>query len=211
MVAKELSKTSVRMIQYESCFSQKLPPKFPYIIRVHMHGFDKINSYGTLNQNLMSTSFKYVAQQMADIIQGCVFTQTTPPEICFVVLNNKNEDTQPWFNGDMSSIVSTTASLATAHFMSFLSQCGVANFTNIVPLFKARVCALPDMEEVQNYLSWRKIETAPKEIRYVVIRERTEIIVSDDLIKQNENLLNMIQRAYNSYIEKENEGEKNAS
>jgi len=143
-----------RMLQYESCLSVILPPRLPYIIRVGGHCFSSFMS--NLDDPKVSQLFKLTTQKMHENIQGCAVSHHHKDELCFLINNSKNENTQPWCGGDKSKIESLSASMATAFFMHYCQKQFPEAIESRVPIFKSKVFVVPDIQEAYRYLSWRE-------------------------------------------------------
>ena len=144
-------KLSDRMTEYEQVYDQIIVRRIPVIVRIDGKGFSKytkiIKAKKPFDESL-STAMASSALQVADRIEGCVFSYTQSDEASFVILNDQSLESIPWFGNRIQKIASITASMFTAHFNSLMS--------GFMAYFDARVFAVPDLLEAYNYLIWRQ-------------------------------------------------------
>lgn len=88
-------------------------------------------------------------------VQGAQLTYTQSDEISVLLTDFDTITTDMWFDGNIQKIVSVAASLATWSFNRAIA--GIVKFPANGPVvFDARVFAIPDPVEVENYFIWRQ-------------------------------------------------------
>lgn len=89
---------------------------------------------------------------ITDHLTGALFSYVQSDEITVFFTDKWNEKTEYFFNGKIEKILSTSASFATGAFLK--------NSANIegIPVFDARMFVLENMDEVQEYMDWRRLD-----------------------------------------------------
>lgn len=172
-----------RMKKYEYVTRNFLTIRTPVIIRIDgkaFHTFTKglISPYDEILAKAMEETMLYLCEN----IQNCVLGYRQSDEISLLLIDYKTFESQPWFDNNISKIVSITASMATAKFnesfkrlakekieflldeiyikgltseerSSYISA--LENKIKTLALFDSRAFNLPK-EEVANYFHWRQ-------------------------------------------------------
>ncbi len=147
-----------RIKTYENVNRGYLVKKVPVIVRLDGRAFH------TFTRGLekpfckpLIDSFKCAAYITAKEISGCEAVYLQSDEISFLLTDYKELETQPWFDYNLSKILSVSASLFTAYFNRDWEQYFRAEFPNKEPktaTFDARAFNIPK-EDVLNCYLWR--------------------------------------------------------
>ena len=142
-----------RMKEYERASDVKLTRRLPMIIRLDgkaFHSWTKksgcMRPFDHRLIDMMSGLTKYLCEN----IGGSVLGYTQSDEISILVRDDRNLDTESWFDKRVQKIVSISAALATYWF-----NANNAMEHKFPAFFDARAFVLPD-EEVRNYFIWRQ-------------------------------------------------------
>jgi len=150
---------SERQKEYESAYDQTIIKRIPVIIRVDGKNFSKVTRklsrpYCHKMMRTMQETMLYVARDLG----GCVFAYTQSDEISFVLRNDQELDTEPWFGNRTQKLSSVVASMTTYHFNNLVNNsldpprlCGM-------PCFDARTFGVPDFNETINNLYFRQTD-----------------------------------------------------
>jgi tRNA(His) guanylyltransferase len=95
-----------------------------------------------------------VTRKMAATIPGAIAGYTQSDEISIVFSDLAGENSQMWFGGRVDKMLSIGAATVTALFMQALKFDGVGQ----IPVFDARVHTLADVDEVDEYVRWRRFD-----------------------------------------------------
>lgn len=142
------------MKAYEASTGIRLPLKSWTVLRLDgkaFHTFTK-DLAKPFDANLMadmSLTMKYLCAN----VEGAVFGYTQSDEISIIMHDFGGEARQQWFGGKVQKMVSVSASIAGA-FFNAARQSDISKLA----FFDARVFALPNVEEVKNYLLWRQMD-----------------------------------------------------
>lgn len=142
-----------RMKQIESTTNYYLVSKTPVMLRLDGKSFSsltkKMKPYNQDFAECMQATATYLCQN----ISGAKIAYTQSDEITLLILDWKEDNTQPWFGNRIQKIVSVSAALATAAFNKEYGK----RFpdSNQTPVFDARVWNIP-AEEVINAFIWRQ-------------------------------------------------------
>lgn len=149
-----------RMKAYEDAYRVYLPPRMPIVIRVDGRAFHTLlkGANKPFDHEVMFAMDR-VLTELAEHAQGCVLGYTQSDEASIVLQNDRNNDTQQWFGGNLQKIITAAAALATKTFNRF----GVTNktFGSLndkhvrEATFDARAWIMP-WEDVPNYFLWRQ-------------------------------------------------------
>lgn len=120
---------------------------------------------------------------ITDHLTGTLFSYVQSDEITVFFTDKWNEKTEYFFNGKIEKILSTSASFATGAFLKDDPS------VDGVPVFDARMFILENMNEVQEYMDWRRLDArknavsmaahylyGDKKLRNVSTSERTELL-----------------------------------
>jgi tRNA(His) 5'-end guanylyltransferase len=164
-----------RMKRYEHhATSIRMMPRTPTIVRVDgkaFHTFTKhitseldpseADGYGVMLHEVMTNT----AQRCCAAIQGAVVAYTQSDEISFVLRDWDNNETQPWFGGQLQKIVSISAALATGHF-NFEYKRVFGTSSPYLAFFDSRAFSIP-IHEVNNYMVWRQQDAMRNSVQYI--------------------------------------------
>lgn len=150
-----------RIKKYEDAYRIYLTEKLPIICRIDGKNFHQYtaNLEKPVDINLvncMNETAKFLCQN----IQGCQMAFIQSDEISLLI-NNKEINTQPWFDNNLQKMVSISAAMASVKFTSLSDTI----FGKIKPAtFDSRVFILPE-KEVINYMIWRQTDTVRNSIQ----------------------------------------------
>lgn len=129
-----------------------LKPKGYFVIRLDGKAFHTFT--GKLKKpfdSSLSEAMITTTKALCSHVQNIKIAYTQSDEISLILSDLDEEKTQLWFEGKVQKMVSVAASVATATFnRSFRHPEGVLAF------FDARVFRLETLEEVYEYLNWRR-------------------------------------------------------
>lgn len=163
-----------RMKGYEHVFRPMLIRRMPVIIRVDGKAFhtfmkqvtpqvDPSEEFGHSEQ--FHEVMARTAHEMAQRMQNCVFAYTQSDEISFFLKDWTNIETDQWFGGNLSKLISVSASIATAHFNDHW-QLLFRDIPKKLAYFDSRAFNLPQ-HEVANYFIWRQQDATRNSIIYI--------------------------------------------
>lgn len=152
-----------RMKKYEFVTRNYLICKTPVIVRIDgkaFHTFTKglEKPYDIDFMRLMQNTTLELCKE----VTGCKLGYTQSDEISLLLTDWDNNETQAWFQNNLSKIISITSSIATLKFNSLIEEkLEYLNFNykfsgkRFKALFDSRAFNLPK-EEVCNYFIWRQ-------------------------------------------------------
>lgn len=145
-----------RMKTAEQVFSATLPKQLPIIIRVDGKAFHTYTrGMEKPFDGRMTTLMANTAQHLCKEISGARMAYTQSDEISILVYPWLQDNSQPWFDGKVNKIVSSSAAIASVYFT--LNSGIVTDGVILKPgLFDSRCFVLPTREEVVNYFIWRQ-------------------------------------------------------
>lgn len=184
-------KIDERMKKYEYVTRNHLTIRTPVIVRIDgkaFHTFTKglISPYDELLTQAMEETLLYLCEN----VQNCVLGYRQSDEISLLLVDYKTFVSQPWFDNNISKIVSITASMATAKFNESFKRLAkeailkllndvylkelsdkerekyisvLENKIKTLALFDSRAFNLP-REEVANYFLWRQNDAVKNSI-----------------------------------------------
>lgn len=140
---------SERMKRYEAAFKPSLPRRLPVVVRVDGRAFHTFTrGFQKPFDDGLRGAMSMTAARLCEEMSGAKIAYTQSDEISVVLTNDDTLDTEPWFNNDLSKLVSLSASIATGAFNAW--------YDGKFATFDARAFVLPDRDEVVNYLIWRQ-------------------------------------------------------
>lgn len=151
-----------RMKKYEFVTRNYLTCKTPVIVRIDgkaFHTFTK-GLEKPYDKNLIKL-MQNTTLALCKEVDGCQLGYTQSDEISLLLTDWDKDETQAWFQNNLSKIISITASIATLSFnknLLMLALCGENNVwqeKSMKALFDSRAFNLPK-EEVCNYFIWRQ-------------------------------------------------------
>ena len=184
-------KIDERMKKYEYVTRNHLAIRTPVVVRIDgkaFHTFTKglISPYDELLAQAMEETMLYLCEN----VQNCVLGYRQSDEISLLLIDYKTFESQPWFDNNISKIVSVTASMATAKFNESFKRLAketiskllndvylkelsdeerekyisvLENKIKTLALFDSRAFNLP-REEVANYFLWRQNDAVKNSI-----------------------------------------------
>lgn len=162
-----------RMKEYENVTNYNLIKNMPVIIRLDgraFHSFTKgfKRPFDDLFSNCMRNTMLYLCEN----INNCIFGYTQSDEIT-LVLFNKNEKSETFFDNRLQKLISISASMATLVFNKLFYESCLEIGTNFdinkkifKATFDARAFNIPK-EEVVNNIIWRQNDATKNSINSV--------------------------------------------
>lgn len=157
-----------RMKQHESVSRFFLTRRLPLIIRVDGKAFHSFTARGfdkPWDKWVVSTMLK-VAKALCEEVAGCQLAYWQSDEISLLVRDDMSLQTQPWFDKNVSKVVSVSAGVASA-VMSYEYTAGTGSVVHTykhLPIFDSRAFVLPETE-VANYMIWRQQDAVRNSIQ----------------------------------------------
>lgn len=172
-----------RMKGYEYVTRTYLPSRMPVIIRIDgraFHGFTR--GFGKPFDQVLSTAMAETTARLLANISGCVFGYTQSDEISLLLKNDQTNNTTPWFDNNISKLLSISASMATLYFNRIFSvltgeelegwnvDVKLANtYIKAIEkgaMFDSRAFVIPE-SETNNYFIWRQQDATRNSIQMV--------------------------------------------
>lgn len=173
-----------RMKQYEYVTRTYLPNRLPVIIRIDgkaFHTFSK--GFKKPFDGFLSSAMTSTTKKLVENVEGCVFGYTQSDEISLLLKNDQTNETSPWFDNNLSKLISLSASIATLYFNRYFTK-NVDDYEEswnvdekVVDayykaidkgaLFDSRAFVLPNVEEVVNYFLYRQQDCTKNSIQSV--------------------------------------------
>lgn len=147
-----MSKLNERIESYQELSNYKLMTKVPVIYKINGKNFS--NATAILDKpfdksfyDCLSSTAKLLCSEIEGATVGYVFNDT----IIVISRNDQTPQTEPWFNNNLSKLISVSTSLAASHFY----QC--ADFVKLqlsggYPVFSSNVFTVPNNQEAINTL-----------------------------------------------------------
>lgn len=145
-----------RMKSYEAVESKRyFDPDKPVYIRIDGRTFSKFTKgmkrpYDEKMSSAMQETTKYLVEETGAIIG---YTQSDEISLLLYSLTPKS---QIFFNGRIQKVVSQTAALATAKFLSLAIEYWPEKTSKKLPTFDSRAHEMPSEMEAYNALVWRE-------------------------------------------------------
>ena len=170
-----------RMKQYENVTRNYLPTRMPIIIRIDgkaFHTFTK--NFKKPFDAVLSNSMINTAKYLLENVEGCVFAYTQSDEISLLLKNDQTNETNAWFDNNLSKIISLSASMATLAFNKHFEEevdefcwnidtkIEQAYFTSLEKgaMFDSRAFVIPE-NEIVNYFIFRQQDCVRNSIQMV--------------------------------------------
>lgn len=169
-----------RMKKYEYVTRNYLTHRTPVIIRLDGRAFHTFTK-GMKKpfDSILVDTMQETMLELCKNITNCKFGYVQSDEISLLLLDTDTTATQPWFNNNISKLISITASMATLYFNKFFEN----NLRNKIlcdeqfdslpyenkmgtALFDCRAFNIP-MEEINNYFIWRQQDCIRNSIQMV--------------------------------------------
>ena len=161
-----------RMKQYEFVSRNYLTDRVPIIIRIDgkaFHTFTK--GFEKPFDKVLSTAMRNTMIRLCKEIQDCAIGYCQSDEISLLLLNNAKQNSERWFNNNLSKITSISSSLATLYFNEEFIKANkdnkeIYNKKYFNAVFDSRAFNLPK-EEICNYFIWRQQDCIRNSINMV--------------------------------------------
>jgi tRNA(His) 5'-end guanylyltransferase len=151
-----------RMKRYEHATRQFLPRRTYVLMRLDGRAFHSY-LYGAerpFDRDFMG-DMNLTALRLLEEIQGARFAYVQSDEISILITDFEETQTEPWFGGNMSKLLSVSAGLASAYFALLRREWPG------LPHFDSRVWVMSDPVEVANYFVWRQRDAVRNSIQMV--------------------------------------------
>lgn len=138
-----------RIQSYISDSDYKLLPRVPLLISINGRSFSKITAGLDKPFSLeLSEALIHTTSKLFQEIEGAIFAYHFNDEMLFVVRNDTNQNTSPWFDNKIQKLSSVTASMATYYFNSH----SIINDLDLIgePIFTSTVFVVPNIAEAIN-------------------------------------------------------------
>lgn len=170
-----------RMKQYEYVSRTYLPPRLPIIIRIDGRSFHTFTrGFNKPFDAILSSSMINTAKYLLENIEGCVFAYTQSDEISLLLKNDQTNETNAWFDNNLSKIISLSASMATLAFNKYFreevdefcwnidTKIEHAYLTSLEKgaMFDSRAFVIPE-SEIVNYFIFRQQDCVRNSIQMV--------------------------------------------
>ena len=175
-------KLNDRMKQYENVSRYYLPTRMPVIVRIDGRSFHTFTRGFTKPFDaILSSSMINTAKYLLENIEGCVFAYTQSDEISLLLKNDQTNETNAWFDNNLSKIISLSASMATLYFnrkfdeaiAEYLEDFGedskIKTYIKAIEkgaMFDSRAFVIPE-GEIVNYFIWRQQDCVRNSIQMV--------------------------------------------
>lgn len=151
-----------RMKRYERTFRQFLPRRAYTLMRLDIRAAHTYLRHAErpFDRGFM-TDMDIVSAKLCEEIPGARFAYTQSDEISLLITDFDTTQTEPWFGGNLTKLVSVSAGLASAL---------LAKQRYIIPgapHFDSRVWSMADPVEVANYFVWRQRDAVRNSILMV--------------------------------------------
>jgi tRNA(His) 5'-end guanylyltransferase len=162
---------SDRMVEYEQCYSFKIPNRSYVIIRLDGKGFSKYTKkFNKPFDDILSNVMDHATIELCKFMVP-VFAYTQSDEVSLVFSTIDNIDAELPYDGKIQKLCSISASKMTASFnkmmlrllLSFnyskdevIEKLSTGDFPEIDAVFDSRVFIIPDIREVANYFIYRQ-------------------------------------------------------
>lgn len=151
-----------RMKRYEHASRPLLPRRCYTLMRLDGKAF---HSYLRGSEKPFDRAFindmNLVAARLCEEIAGARFGYVQSDEISILLTDFETEGTEPYFGGNLSKLLSTSAGLASA-YLARLRQNSIG-----LPVFDARAWPMGDPVEVANYFVWRQRDAIRNSVQMV--------------------------------------------
>lgn len=162
-----------RMKEYEAVTDTNLIKHMPVIVRLDGRAFHTFTKgFKKPFDNIFNDCMVYTMKHLCENINNCVFGYTQSDEIT-LVLYDKEENSETWFDNRLQKIVSLSASMATLAFNKIFFEYYNDQQEQTIPfkklfiaMFDARAFNVPK-EEVVNNIIWRQNDATKNSINSV--------------------------------------------
>lgn len=154
-----------RLDSYCEQTNYKLLARLPIIVHLNGRNFNKVTSL--LNKpfcQLLSTCFQLTLEKTCNEIEGCVFGYSFNDEFLFVIRNDQNKETNPWFDNKIQKINSAITSLITYTFFNNINNVGLDILGD--PIFNCHIFTVPNITEACNYIIYQQNKNFIKSLQF---------------------------------------------
>lgn len=142
-----------RMKRYELPTKMVLPRRTYTLLRVDGRSFHTLLKNANKPFDFHFIDYmRETARYLCSEISGSVFSYVQSDEISILLQDFENLGTEPWFNGEVQKMVSTSAALASVKFNDIRRYLCMP----VLATFDSRVFTIPTQVEVANYFVWRQ-------------------------------------------------------
>lgn len=166
-----------RMLSYEESTTSKIISRIPVIIKIDGFSFSRLTK--NISKPFCHKTMTMLNQTMLSLVKqidGAVFAIQYSDKIIIVLRNDRGENEDPWFGNDVQSLCSIASSKATYEFLNQLWEIDSPPSLEGDILFKAKVFALPNTNEVINYIIYTQycsMQYAINETVYSIIGRKS--------------------------------------
>lgn len=141
---------------YENRYRYSLPRRTNTIIRLDGKCFHSLtkNIQKPFDSNFMQCMIS-AAMVLCKTLSGFKFAYIQSDEISILLTDYDSINTEAWFDGNVSKILSISAATVSVAFSDLYKQ---------PALFDSRCFVIPDIEEVRNYFIWRQQDASRNSI-----------------------------------------------
>lgn len=151
-----------RMKRYEHTFRRYVPRRAYTLMRLDGRAF---HSYLRAARRPFDRDFMahmdILAVKLCEEIQGARFAYVQSDEISLLLTDFETPQSELWFGGNVSKLLSVSSGLASAYFTH------MRYFYDGLPHFDSRVWSMSDPVEVANYFVWRQRDAVRNSIQMV--------------------------------------------
>jgi tRNA(His) 5'-end guanylyltransferase len=148
-----------RMKRYENVYRAVLPRRTYTLMRLDGRAFHTYlkNADKPFDLDFVKC-MNVVAEALCREIQGAQFAYTQSDEISLLLTDFQSLQSEPWFGGNVSKMLSVSASLASVTLYALRRG-------DYAPQFDCRVWTMTDPVEVANYFIWRQRDAVRNSIQ----------------------------------------------
>lgn len=161
---------------YQDAYDLRMIRRLPIIARTNLRNFGRLTKH--LPKPYCGKILKLMAQTLlhtAVEVEGCVFAYYFQDEFVFVLRNDRNPDTEPWFKNSVAGIASIISSMATSSFLKNFLSMEEPPEINGEAYFQTSVFALPDLKEAYDHLVLRQHECFRMAVNNAIYYEYTDL------------------------------------
>lgn len=151
---------NVKFKSIEADMRTKIPKNSIVAIRLDGKSFSKFTKQYDMpfDTRFMNTMDKTAIFIMKNVLSGSMFAYVQSDEITIFFTDLWREYSQFPFDGKVEKLLSISASAATGGFMKYDKN------IEGIPMFDARLLILDNMDEVQEYMDWRRLDARKNSI-----------------------------------------------
>ena len=171
-----------RMKAYEAATSIRLMPRLPTLIRLDGRAFHSFTRglERPFDSNFLDCMAETLLALMKETNARCGYTQSD--EITLLLYSDRN-DSQIWFGGKHSKIVSQSSALASVEFNRQVASKLSPEYYEKKPVFDSRCWQVPNKAEAANAFLWREQDAIKNSISMLAQSRFSD----KELFKKNSN------------------------